>query len=767
MRCDQVARILVCSALALATACSPSLDARKQKYFKSGQKFAEAGKYREASLQFLNAIQLDARYAEAHYQLGKVALQLGDMQTAFFEFQQTAELTPDNLDAQVQYGNLSLARGDVKTARQKADLVLQKQPGNVEARLLMADVLGASGQPAEALTHVQAAIKAAPDRAEPYIGLAHQQLVAGQSEQAENSFKQALKLDSKNLDTLIGLATLYQSQKRWPEAEKTLRDAIAADPKDVQPRIGLVMIFLAQGRNAEAEQVARDAKASIADNANGYRMLGNYYIWANDVPRALAEYAALKTRYARDYQIKKTYTQLLILSDRLDEAEALNTEVLSVVGFDAEALVEKGEILIRRGKPNDAVSPLQQALRSDNENYLAHFYLGMALGMIGDLVGAEREWNDAARLQPNRAEPQLLLANLAARKEDLNLFNRSTARIMQLAPNSAASLVLKASSAIAHRDLPAAEGFFKQAIAAEPKNALPYTGLGELRLVQRNFAEGERLLTQALELEPGNSRALQMLLGLWTSKGENAKALERVNQQIAKAPTNSNYYLMLGVLQYNQKDYPAAEKSFQVALQLSARNNDAWRFLGQSQATRGAVEQTLVTYQKWADAMTGEPLPYVLMGQIYDEKGDWKKAQEFYTKALARDTDNPIAANNLGYSMLEHGGDVNLALSYGLTARKASQNAPAFADTVGWAYYRKGQYQLAAYVLEDAVKRLPTDPSLRFHLGLSYQKLKQWDKAQAELKKALELDSKSPQADEARKALQEVESKSVGGTTAG
>ncbi len=38
------------------------------------------------------------------------------------------------------------------------------------------------------------------------------------------------------------------------------------------------------------------------------------------------------------------------------------------------------------------------------------------------------------------------------------------------------------------------------------------------------------------------------------------------------------------------------------------------------------------------------------LGNIYDQLGDYRRAQEHYQKILAKDADNPLAMNNLGYS---------------------------------------------------------------------------------------------------------------------
>jgi len=49
------------------TGCSRDPNVRKQKYLHSGQSYFEKGKYREAAIEFTNAIKIDPGFAEAHY----------------------------------------------------------------------------------------------------------------------------------------------------------------------------------------------------------------------------------------------------------------------------------------------------------------------------------------------------------------------------------------------------------------------------------------------------------------------------------------------------------------------------------------------------------------------------------------------------------------------------------------------------------------------------------------------------------------------------
>ena len=54
--------LAACFLTAMFTGCSRDPNVRKQKYLESGNRYYEKGKYREAAIQYENAIQVDARF---------------------------------------------------------------------------------------------------------------------------------------------------------------------------------------------------------------------------------------------------------------------------------------------------------------------------------------------------------------------------------------------------------------------------------------------------------------------------------------------------------------------------------------------------------------------------------------------------------------------------------------------------------------------------------------------------------------------------------
>ena len=49
---------------AFVTGCSRDPNVRKQKYLESGERYFAKGKYREAAIQFANAVQIDPQFAQ-------------------------------------------------------------------------------------------------------------------------------------------------------------------------------------------------------------------------------------------------------------------------------------------------------------------------------------------------------------------------------------------------------------------------------------------------------------------------------------------------------------------------------------------------------------------------------------------------------------------------------------------------------------------------------------------------------------------------------
>src|ERR1700691_4662510 len=102
----QYAVAVVCVLGAVLTGCSRNPNDRKQRYLESGQRYFDKGQYREAEIQYENALQDDSRFADPHYKLALAARKPLDGGTALQELITTVQIQPYQYAARLHLANL-------------------------------------------------------------------------------------------------------------------------------------------------------------------------------------------------------------------------------------------------------------------------------------------------------------------------------------------------------------------------------------------------------------------------------------------------------------------------------------------------------------------------------------------------------------------------------------------------------------------------------------------------------------------------------------
>jgi len=742
----------------LFTGCSRDPNVRKQKFLESGNRYRDKGKFREAAIQYSNAVQMDPRFAEAHYQLGETYLKLKDYNRAYAELSRAVELVPDNYPAHVDLANLLIAAREAKQAQPHLDILRDKQPNSPDTHLAWANFYASQNNLGSALQEMQKGIAADPARTDSYLSLAMLQMRANLPDQAETSFKKAAELGPKDVSAQLALGLFYQSRNRMPEAERQFKHAIDVNPKDPAPRASYVRLLMAQGKKAEAEAYLTQAKNEFPDNSEGYRLLGDFYFANSELDKATAEYTLLHRDHPKDIQVKKNYVQLLILKNRLDEATKLNDDILKAAPRDAEALVYRGQVQLRQNDGRGAVDSLQQAVKNDSNNAVAHYQLGLAFDMQHDEAQAESELREAVRLRPELTDAQRALANLELRRGDVDALTQTAQLIIGGAPNSPDGYLLRAVAEMNRKKYSEAEQDLRKAATVAPNNPAPYVQMGNFHLIQKHYGEAIKSYQQALDKDPASTDGLQGVMNTYIAQKQLDQSIAAANAQISKSPNVSGFYDLLGTALYQKKDFKGADAAFSKAVELDKNSSDALLKLAQTQAAEGSVSQALATYQQSIKDHPREISLYLLAGMMYESQSNWDQAKSMYQQALNIQHDNPLASNNLAYVMLQQGGNVDVALAMAQTARRGMPDSPNAADTLGWAYYQKGVYRSAIDMFQESLrlnekKGGADDPTVHYHLGLAYQKANQPVLARQQLERVLKI---SPNNSEARKALSEL-----------
>jgi tetratricopeptide (TPR) repeat protein len=741
--------------LTLLSGCFRDPNVRKHKYLESGERYSAEGKNREAAIQFANALKIDKNFADAHYAMAQTYLHMGALSAAYGELLRTVDLQPSNYKARIDLGNMLLVGGKVDAALAQANAALVTQPNNADVHALLSRIAAKQGKKDLALTEIHRALALAPNEAALHETLAL--LEAGdptQSSLVEDELKKSVALAPKSVETKLLLAAFYVKNSRWQEAEQTCQSAITTDPKNIRAREALAEIYLKQGNQAEAEQVLRQASNDLADNPQGVQMLADYYAGSGQIYKARTEFARLAQKYPKNLSVQEGYVRALLQVKDYATAQTVVAALMKKNGKDPQVAALNGIVLLNSGRSSDAVVALEDAASNAPKDAFIQYWLGKAAEAKGDIDLAEKSFRQAVQLKPRGLEAQEELARIAGQRGDMNLLDDVAEKTIAAAPRFPGGYVWRATVELTRKSPEKAEADLKTAISDAPQSPQAYLMLGELRFAQKRYAEGAGLLEQALQYDPNSIGALRGLVGYDLLMKKPSQALARLNVQIAKSPKNSVFYDLLAQYQIENKNMDQAAAAAQKAMEVNPNDGEAVSIYAQLEAQRGQAANAISAWEQWSKVHPNSAGALAILGTLEESRGDWWQAENYYKKALQIQSAQPAAANNLAYLMLEHGGDVDVALTLAQTARQAMPNSPNTADTLAWAYYHKGTYEFARDLLEEAVKSNPKDASTQYHLGMVYSKLRDKSNAEIHLKKALLLAPNSPVAKQAQAALQ-------------
>jgi Tfp pilus assembly protein PilF len=126
---------------------------------------------------------------------------------------------------------------------------------------------------------------------------------------------------------------------------------------------------------------------------------------------------------------------------------------------------------------------------------------------------------------------------------------------------------------------------------------------------------------------------------------------------------------------------------------------------------------------------------------VYDGISRFEESDALYEEALRLDPANALVLNNFAYSLAERNVNLDRALAMSRKAVDADPGNASYLDTIGWIYYRLGNYKEAERFVKEAIGKGEVNAVVYEHLGDIYFKLDQKDLAIEQWNLALKLDA--------------------------
>jgi hypothetical protein len=146
-----------------------------------------------------------------------------------------------------------------------------------------------------------------------------------------------------------------------------------------------------------------------------------------------------------------------------------------------------------------------------------------------------------------------------------------------------------------------------------------------------------------------------------------------------------------------------------------------------------------------------------LLAHYYDTQQDEQRLA-MLELLIERYPNEAVYKNDLGYSFLIMGKDMDRAYDLIISALALEPESPHYLDSIAWYYYLNGQPQKALENMRIPLQMEKMPSEISFHIGMIYKELAEYDKAREFFLKTLDSeDSISDQAAEELKALKELD----------
>lgn len=408
------------------------------------------------------------------------------------------------------------------------------------------------------------------------------------------------------------------------------------------------------------------------------------------------------------------------------------------------------------GRSNLATQSLEQSKQFDPQSARTRVHLGVNLMNSGFHREASLEFDRVAELFGSSVESRrigaLLFVSQGRYDEAVTLYKL----ILETQPDDVKTVEALADLFTLKNDLLEAERYFKYLTELNPHSDSTFFNLGIIRSKIGRYPEAERDLMRALQLNSSISKYWYALALVRETQGDKAGVIESLKAIETHGLEGVADYLQLARLYSAIGEVDAALKQYKNALELDPQDisllknalffclqnsyyleahqwstvaiengrADARIYFTNAYALEalGRSDEALVAYQ---EALKDDPDfadVYFYLGVLYDRRGDKLLARQQLRRAITLDPNAAEAYNYLGYMDVEEGLHLNEAVQLIEQAIKIDPTNAAFADSLGWAYFKKGLYDQAISELERAVQLDNADHVIQLHLLDAYEK---------------------------------------------
>jgi tetratricopeptide (TPR) repeat protein len=734
-------------------------EEEKTRHYERGMEYFKQNQFKEAVIEFKNVVQADPKYGPGHYQMALAYLNLGSVRDAFSELQKTVDVSPDNIDARLKLAQILMLAKKTDEVEKHLEIILSHEPSNVDALLLKGALLLHKGAVDEALGVMEEAERTAPEDYRVYLALAGAYSRKNEPSRVEFFLKKAVSVSGQGksqTQSRLALASFYESVGHKEEAEEELRLIMGENPQETEPFLAMARFYMRNGRMDEAEQVLRKATEQFPRSALPLVVLAELLGTQGRIEEAVSSLENAAVLAPEDVNIKAMLAAFSYDQEKYDEAEALSGEVLKKVSNHPVALLVKAKLQIHKGDFEGAIAPLTEILQGRPESPEALYFRAMSFAGLGSLLKAEEDLLKFISIRPGFLKARFMLAEVALRERKAQLTREQADFILKRIPDDSKALSLRAAANMLEGKWKDAEGDLERAVRASPDAVSPRYLLGRTYMAQKEFEKARKAFDAVLSADPGHIPSLTSVVAIYVYEKDLDGAIAFCEKLREKQPDNPAILVVEGRVLQQAERLDEAETVFKRAMELNPDLIAPYVSLAGIYVATDKAEAAIAEYKRLIERNPDLVMAHMAVGTLEEKLGRIEEAEDSYKTALRIKSDFAPAANNLAWLLSEKVGDVEQAFIYAQKAKAAAPGQPAILDTVGWVLVKRGSFDLAVSNFEEALKIWPDHPTIHYHMAVALKGAKDFAAAREELEKALDSPEDFPEAEDARRLLNEL-----------
>lgn len=499
---------------------------------------------------------------------------------------------------------------------------------------------------------------------------------------------------------------LHIQDRNYQKAIVSLEKALAKDPGSFILTQDLIWLYLRQNNDDNALKLAEKLVRENPDNVNALLLL---------------------------VQLKK---------DSLDEkklVEILNRVIL-LDPKNKEIFLRLGKIYMEKENYTEALILFKKMVAQFSDYYVARFYLGQVHMIQKQYDLAKIQFLKTIELEPDLLEPRFQLIEIYSTEnipDNKQKIIEAYKEILEIEPDN-------------HRaQLGMALHYFKNNMKKQAENL--FSALGRdietnPRLVMvavdeylsgQKYEDAVIVFSQMLKADPDNS-TLNFFTGMAYETVEDFK--KAISYYLKIKPDHSQYkktILNIAMLYKQLGEEQTARSYLEDKYKLFPKDIDIIIYLASFYEKDENYDKAIALFKKGLEDSPGNTSLLFRLGALQDKAGFAEESMITMKKIIEIDPKDAGALNYLGYSYADRGIKLDEALLLLERAYELRPDDGYITDSLGWVYYKLGQYQKAVEYLEKAAELTSFETIISDHLGDAYQKTDQFKKALDTYKKAL------------------------------